>query len=158
MNNGHTHAHGGLQAQEGQGQAQGDLEEIRKEHDPWPSPQARPMSADGASQYVQQSVRMQNEIISGIILDIDKLRGMILQIHHEQQYMKRTFLGPQMIMPKPPTERPVSVPTKPPPRNVRVPRPSSVPQKLPQIPRPPTAQRPVSRAPRKSPVRPVMIF
>jgi len=33
--------HGRLQAQEGQGQEEGDFQEVWKEHPAWPSPQAR---------------------------------------------------------------------------------------------------------------------
>jgi len=111
------------------------------------------MSAQGVQQYVQHSVRLQNEIISGVLIDMDKLRGMIIQIHQEQLHINRTFLGPQVV-----ATRPVSVPNKPSPRNVKTSRPMSVPQKLPRIPRPPGVPRPPSRAPRKSPMRPVIIF
>lgn len=40
-NKGHTLAHGRLQAQEGQGQKEGDFQEVWKEHPARPSPQAR---------------------------------------------------------------------------------------------------------------------
>ena len=141
--------HGGLQTQEGQGQTQGNFQKVRQEHQPRTPPQARTMPSD-IQQYVQQSVRLQNEIISGVITDIDKLRSMMLQIHQEQLYIKKVFLHPQ----PPVVKRPVSVPTRP-----IVGIPSEVPKVfLPKIPRPPTANRPKSRAPRKLQVQPNMVF
>jgi hypothetical protein len=111
-----------------------------------------------SAKYVESSVRLQNEIISNVILDVDKLRGMIVKIHQEQMHIKRTFLGPQLDVHIPPEYRPMSVPNKPSPRAIKIARPISSHQKLPKIPRPPTAPRPPSRAPRKMPSRPVIIF
>lgn len=146
-----TYSHGSS-AQEGQGQAQGDFQEIREEHFTWTSAQAA-MHGERYQQqrgdltgYVQQSVRLQNEIISGMIMDIDNLRGMILNIHKEQEYIKRVFLKPQPpLVPPPEFKRPVSVPTK---------------TRLPNIvPRPPTRQRPQSHGrPRKLVTRPVVMI
>ena len=122
------------------------------------------MSSSGDKGYIQTSVRLQNEIISGIIMDVDKLRSMILEIYNEHNHIKRTFLGPQLVMPKAPS-RPTSVPMNVPAprRNIMVKRPvsvpTSVPNKLPKIviPRPPTASRPPSRAPRRAPDRPILV-
>lgn len=102
--------------------------------------------------YVKRSIKIQNEIISGVILDIDKLRELILQVHKDQLDIRRTFVRPQLIMP-----RPKSVPTKiprPPPSR----RPQSVPNMLPRLPSPPTITRQQIQAPRKYPTRPVLLF
>lgn len=99
-------------------------------------------------------IHMQNQVISGMLKDMDKLTSMIVNIHKEQEYIKRVFL-----MPMPPPARPVSVPHKPSPRPKPVQRPVSVPQKLPSIaPRPPTAPKKGRGAPRKLPSRPVVVF
>ena len=89
----------------------------------------------------QRYTNMQNQILAGILSDMDKLRDMISHLHMEQVKIKhRVFPTP------PPTEsrRPVSVPYT----NMGVLaiprdyRPVSVPAQLPSVnrtPRPPTA-------------------
>ena len=99
-------------------------------------------------------VHMQNEIISAVLVDMDKLRSMILDIHKEQQYIKRVFLKPQ----PPPAPRPVTVPDKPSPRVNVVQRPTSVQTKLPNIvPRPPQVRRRTPN-PRQRMIQPNMVF
>ena len=94
----------------------------------------------------QSHIHLQNEIISGVLIDMDKMRSMILEIHKEQKYIKKMFLHPQ----PPPQPR------------VEAARPVSVPTKLPSIvPRPPTAKRPPSgRVPRqyRQLEQPIMVF
>ena len=116
-------------------------------------------------------IHMQNQVISGMLKDMDKLTSMIMNIHKEQEYIKRVFLMPMPPPARPdyvphnpsprpkPVQRPVSVPQNPSPRPKPVQRPVSVPQKLPSIaPRPPTAVKKGRGAPRKLPSRPVMVF
>lgn len=116
-------------------------------------------------------IHMQNQVISGMLKDMDKLTSMVTNIHKEQEYIKRAFLIPMpppmkpIIVPHNPspryksTQRPVSVPHNPSPRYRQTQRPISVPHKLPIIePRPPTAIRKGRGAPRKLPERPVMLF
>ena len=99
-------------------------------------------------------IHMQNQVISGMLKDMDKLTSMVTNIHKEQEYIKRAFL-----IPMPPPMKPIIVPHNPSPRYKSTHRPISVPHKLPIIePRPPTAIRKGRGAPRKLPERPVMLF
>ena len=103
---------------------------------------------------MMEYIHMQNQVISGMLRDMDKLTSMITNIHHEQEYIKRVFMKPT-----PPPMRPVSVPNKPSPRARPVQRPVSVPHRLPNIaPRPPTSGTKGRGAPRKLTTRPVLIF
>ena len=94
----------------------------------------------------QRYINMQNQVIAGILSDMDKLRDMISHIQREQVRIKHRVFPTPPSTPCPPSEsrRPMSVPYT----NMGVLaipkdyRPVSVPLQLPpvkQIPRPPTA-------------------
>jgi len=97
---------------------------------------------------VDSMVSMQNQLIAGILTDMDKLQHMMGQLHREHEKIKRHVFPRPPSIPAPPKsfQRPGSVPSSEAPR-VRTPpprRPLTVPSnrvELPRIPTPPTAPR-----------------
>lgn len=97
----------------------------------------------------QRYVNAQNQIIAGILSDMDKLRDMIGQLHREQMKIKHRVFPTPPSTPCPPSDsrRPVSVPHNMGvlaiPRDYRpVSVPVAPPSELPpinRVPRPPTA-------------------
>ena len=97
----------------------------------------------------REYARLQNEIISGVLMDMDKLRSMISDLNQKINNRK----------PHPPSPRPVSVPVpRPSRRPTSVTRPASVPHWLPHIPVPPPGRPPSRRVRVDRMETPLMMF